>query len=374
MSSSRPVGTEGVWRIDLDSRRPGTWWWWFWLFFFDNPKDPQKPRQLMILWSTKDDRRIQCNSLDIVLPEDPIKIEGKRATLDGAVAAWYFDGEKMHDDFVLERCDVVLDEAGKTLKSVPHERTGNETGFYEKNGKFVTRIKTADGQEFEFESSLLKGNEMGVPVQSTRQYLGGKFDYKILRIQRMDLKARVKAGKRAETAAGTAYFQKVMVNAPVAPWFWGILHFGDGSALQYFNPHVGMAALENNPFSGMVRLDRARKSLTKDITFYDASGKQTTHFKDVKIRAERRGGLPAWRISGKNGGAEIEFVVDAYAHSCWTFRKKIGGVLPVRSRLDYNEYPCRCSFFELRKNGKKKTLADIGGGVGNAEYAWGFLI
>ena len=84
-----------------DEPRPrGAWWWWFWLFFFNNPKNPAKPRQLMILWSSKNVKKISCNDLQINLthPDD-------RSNLDGAVAAWYYDGK---------RCTITL-----YLNSVP---------------------------------------------------------------------------------------------------------------------------------------------------------------------------------------------------------------------------------------------------------------
>ena len=46
--------------FDVSHTKPrrGTWWWWFFLFIFNNPKNPEKPRQLMILWSTKKDKEI----------------------------------------------------------------------------------------------------------------------------------------------------------------------------------------------------------------------------------------------------------------------------------------------------------------------------
>ena len=37
---------------------------------------------------------------------------------------------------------------------------------------------------------------------------------------------------------GSAYFQKVCVQAPSPPWFWGMLHLDDGSYIDWFVPHV----------------------------------------------------------------------------------------------------------------------------------------
>jgi len=88
-----------VFDIKDDPMPKGAWWWWFWLFFIDNPKDPKKPRQLMILWSTKNDKKISCNNQDIKFTHSK-----DRSTLDGVVAAWYYDGKKMHHNYLLDQC------------------------------------------------------------------------------------------------------------------------------------------------------------------------------------------------------------------------------------------------------------------------------
>ena len=42
--------------------QPGNWLWWFWLFFIEN-EETGKDEQLMVLWSTKNDKEIACNHL-----------------------------------------------------------------------------------------------------------------------------------------------------------------------------------------------------------------------------------------------------------------------------------------------------------------------
>ena len=46
-----------------------------------------------------------------------------------------------------------------------------------------------------------------------------------------------------EKFEGTGYFQKVSVQAPTFPWFWGMLHFDDGSYLDWFMPHISFSSL-----------------------------------------------------------------------------------------------------------------------------------
>ena len=58
--------------------------------------------------------------------------------------------------------------------------------------------------------------------------------YEILRLHGALCKGKI----GAEEVQGTAYFQKVCVQAPSPPWFWGMLHFDDGSYLDWFIPHL----------------------------------------------------------------------------------------------------------------------------------------
>ena len=142
---------KNIWTPPSSWKVPGAWFWWFWLFFIHDEETEKtgKCRQLMILWSVKKDKRISCNSLDIDIREQ-LKDEGdSRWKLNGAVASWYFDGNAMHDDFVLEKSGMKLD--GKKLSlSAP----GNTpSSFYLDGNEYVTKIDSASGSgrhKFEF--------------------------------------------------------------------------------------------------------------------------------------------------------------------------------------------------------------------------------
>ena len=124
-----------IFNIKNESMPRGAWWWWFWLFFFNNPKNPAKPRQLMILWSTKNEREVDCNNLKI-----NIKLPIDKKNLNGAVAAWYFDGEKMHHNFLLETCDIKInDRKLSTASTIP-------TSFSIDGKRSIVKI----GKDFEF--------------------------------------------------------------------------------------------------------------------------------------------------------------------------------------------------------------------------------
>lgn len=311
----------------------GAWWWWFWLFFFNNPKNPEKPRQLMILWSTKNEKEIDCNNLKIKL-NHPID----RSKLDGAVAAWYFDGEKMHHNFLLEQCNIRISPKGlSTSSTVPTSFSLNKT-------KNIIKI----GKGIEFIAQTSNKHDFIKPTFNFNTFVGNK-GYSTLRLNHLVLKGKV----RGRPVKGSAYFQRIFVNAPLPSWYWGIFHFENGEVLTYFNPHL------------------LRRSVKKDIKFFD--GKRVHAFKDIFIKksAEK---MPNFRVFGENNKEKIEFNVKTYSHSSWTFNKKFFGLLPTK--LVYNEYPAFISEFKLlnKKSGEIIDIEKLGKSIGNAEHTTGFLL
>jgi len=326
----------------------GAWWWWFWLFFFNNPKNPGKPRQLMILWSTKNVKEIDCNDLKINLTPN-----SNRSVLDGAVASWYFDGEKMHHNFLLEQCHININKSDNKL----YTDSTTPTSFSIDKTKNIIKI----GNDFEFIAEPKYKNKFTLPSYHSNNYISSR-GYSIIRLNHLDLRGKVKGNNESdesdgnneftESIHGSAYFQRVFVSTPSPAWYWGIFHFENGGILTYFNPYV------------------SKMSLKKDISFFD--GKKLHEFVDITVK--RTGGeIPIFIVSGENEDEKIKFMVNSYSHSSWTFRKKTLGIIP--NKLIYNEYPAVISELELINKGtmKKIVLEDLGKSVGNAEHATGFL-
>ena len=329
-----------VFDIKNEPMHKGAWWWWFWLFFFDNPKNPGKPRQLMILWSIKNVKEVDCNYLKIKLDcsRDIRDFEG------AVVAAWYFDGEKMHHNFLLEQCGIhVSDKELSSGSIMPTSFSINKT----KN-----TIKIGDDFEFIAEAGTETGHKhhFTLPSYHSHTYVGSK-GYSIMKLNHLNLSGKVKN----KPIHGSAYFQRVFVNAPSIPWYWGIFHFENGGILSYFNPHL------------------LGKSLKKDISFFD--GKKMHEFIDINIKrsGEDTASL-SFTVSGENEHEKINFTVKSYSHSSWTFKRKALGIIP--NKLVYNEYPAVISDLKLtnKKTGKKIILEDLGKSVGNAEYTTGLLL
>jgi len=323
---------ERMFNLDDEPFPSGAWWWWFWLFFFDNPKDPSKPRQLMILWSTKNCKRIRCNSLNIKLD---LPIDKK--SMDGAVAAWYFDGEKMHHDFLLEQCDIKVSKDGISTDSK------TPTSFTMRD--FISRVRIGD--RFDFVAEPKGADDFLRPNYHANNFVGSK-GYAITKINRLDLKGIVDGRK----TGGTAYFQRVFVSAPAIPWYWGVFHFANGATLTYTNQLV------------------FGKSIKKNITLFD--GSEVMEIDDIKV-TRVGGNIPKFIVSGESKDYKTSFTVESYEHSSWTFRKKSLGLLP--NKLVYNEYPAAIRDFEFvdKKKAKKTSSKELGMAVGNAEHTTGYL-
>jgi hypothetical protein len=323
---------EKVFDIKEESLAPEAWWWWFWLFFFDNPKNPDKPRQLMILWSAKNTAEIDCNGL-MIKPRLPLKKE----SLDGAVAAWYYDGEKMNHNFLLERCNI---EISKNMLYAGGQ-TPTTFSVYED----VNEIKI--GERFKFMATASGKDDFVAPSYHANNFLKDK-GYAITKINRLDLTGIVDG----VSVKGTAYFQRVLVNGPAIPWYWGAFHFEKGAVLTYTNQFI------------------LGKAVKKNISFYD--GKSLHIFKNIKVRRVL-GDLPQFKVSGSNSGEKINFTVSAYSQSSWTFTKNSGK--KMLSHLVYNEYPSVLSDFEYvqKKTKQKLTLNELGNAVGNSEHTKGYL-
>lgn len=208
---------EKVFEIDRGRLEKGGWLWWFWLFFIDNPDEVEKPRQLAILWSRKDEKSITCN-------DKRFKFEdANNGNLEGVVASWYFDGKGMNHNFLLEKSDLEIDSSSL--------ETGGETPTsFHINGE---RCKVEIGNDFHFSAEPRDEYDFAINSRTSKQYPLG-LNYSMLRSNRLDLESEIKG----EAVTGSAYFQRVFVNAPTPSWYWGIFHFENGGFLDYYKPYI----------------------------------------------------------------------------------------------------------------------------------------
>jgi hypothetical protein len=320
-------------RIFQMERRNRGWLWWFWLFFFDNPDNPEKPRQVGILWSTKKDGKLKCND-KLMGSDNPYRPDG---SIEGGVAAWYFDGSEMHDQTILGKVTLDLTDTGITT-------TSPKTAFRRVDGGFEVVVS----EDMIFNATLLdSANEFISPWEKEHKVLG--FGYEMTGINKMKLDGLV---DRRPTE-GTCYFQKVYLSTAAPPWYWGIFHFDNGASMTYFNPHI------------------LGKSVKKDVSFHD--GEKLHKFRGIKVDKTVVGDLPVFNVSSEDERARIEFLVEPYANTVWRFRKRKMGLFPVS--FDYGQFPARIPRlrFEEKGTGRVITEEDVGIGIGNAEDSRGLL-
>jgi hypothetical protein len=366
MPGSREQLIKSIWTPPSSWKVPGAWFWWFWLFFIHDEDTAKtgKCRQLMILWSIKNEKRISCNSLDIKIPVQ-IQQEGDlRWKLNGAAAAWYFDGEKMHEDFVLETSSMDLDGQNKSL--IASGKT--PSSFIRDGDEYVTRINGAHG--FEFRARQDDPHAAIGPVHG-RTPLPLGMELEGTRIERLTLSGtETRNGKKSEIH-GTAYFQKILVAAPAPQWYWGMYHFTEGSFFTLMLPYTGRAAFADNAWKG-VRLRKPTLPMQQDILFYHAPKGRLFEGHQVSISPKNEGGqLWSHTVHGKGADFEVKAFARAYSHACWEFVKDVGP-LPIKSTFKYNEYPAVLEHLTLRTSSGEKI--ELKNGWGNMENSWGFLI
>jgi len=321
-----------IFDIKSDPMGSGKWLWWFWLFIIDSPKTPTTPRQAVIAWTTKNVVGIEPENNEIFFTSS----KGDKST-DGAVAAWYFDGEKMHHNITMEKCKIkILPEKLSSLSKTP-------TSFYAGSSSHKIRI----GRDF-----IFNVKSKGKNITSTERYELHKYiknmGFSEIRNNRLEFSGKI--GK--ESITGTAYFQRMFADVPLVPWNWGIFHFKNGAVLTFLKRHI-------------------IKDFGHEISFFD--GKKFHNFHDVKITCSGKS-LRSFSVKGKTDKEEISFTTVPYASSRWTFGKKIAYMF--NDKLEYNEYLSTINDLEIidRKTGKTIiSSSDIGRATGNVEHTTGML-
>ncbi|MBU1197133.1 hypothetical protein KJ765_01325 [Candidatus Micrarchaeota archaeon] len=361
MSITHPNEMDSIWKIDHSNARKGVWWWWFWLFFLDNPKNPEKPLQLMVLWSTKKDRGMECNDMSVHLDKPFLQLERGQLGL-GAIACWFFDGKEMKENFLLDQGPLLLEPATKRLVSLTKQK-----GTFQHRGKRMDVWLEKEGVNMHFSMPLV-GPGSKPDVRHNRFFK--KFEYRILKLSRLPCRASFKMNGKKQLLKGTAYFQNVHVTRPVIPWVWSIVHFRDGSTLSYMAPRLGSSLVKEDLF-GLE--SKANVVVRKHLEFFHRPTQTMHWFRSFRVNAVRGKHGPVWRVTAKNAEGTLEIGLASYARALWKLGKRRKW-LPFKTELLYNEYAVVVQRFRFRMRKKELTLRDVGEGVGNAEHSWGFLV
>lgn len=340
---------KNIWKMEGGKKK--TWWWWFWLFFIDNPKNPDKPLQVMILWSRKREKHILCNDVELNMDHEILeKVHSKE--FHGATACWYFDGNEMHEDFLVKPSQIALYGDGKLLET-------KSEFTQEKNGKFRVKINGKQGT-FDLTLGMLPNYP---PIHKDHNFAGGLLGYNIFKINRLSLQGTFKSRGKTQSVTGTSYFQKVYVTGPVIPWQWGLVHFKNGSYLSYNIGRIGQSLFAERHSPLDVKLRRK-------LEFFDAKTKKLYYFRSVKINRSK-GNLPTFTLQCKSNEATLEVSLDSYSRALWRLQKS---KMHSLNTLYYHEFCVSARHFVLNTKTEQITLKDLGKGYGNCEDSKGFMI
>jgi hypothetical protein len=358
----------------------------------------------MILWSIKDTKKIKVMD-HVWTPKGKIKKDKDSLKFPGMVCAWFYDGKKMHDPYIIKekvfKSSWKQKEFSKKVKANVVS-SGDDT----KKGKSVTKIFTSSdftkvgpgklqaidednyvfaGTPMKYEVKITKGDDsfnfiiepmnsfMSEPEFTVRKYVG-KVGYSIYRIKGMKLGGTMTVSGVKEKIRGSAYFQKIKLNSPAVPWYWGIFHFKEGGHLHYMIPHIGLPMFRKK-VKPKSRLDWGEIKLSKTLDLYDAKKKVLYHFDDLDLKKGFTDEeLPIFNLTGKNDSDQhLELSIRSYARAYWSFEQKTTIISRV---FFYNEYPANIIKLEILDSGNKKIvdLDDLGDCIGHCEHSWGRLL
>ena len=349
-----------------------TWDWWWWLLMLDDEKDDTAAgRQLMVLWSTKDNPLVEVNGYPWMPKGRPGFDKDGGIAMDGMIAAWWFDGKKMIEPLILEESRIVVIAEGHpdwpAKKGVIVASTTSSEysmGLSPDETSFWLRLETKDG---DFDFTMKPWNRaMSTMKQADAIYAGG-MGYGITRLHGALCEGTIDG----VITKGTSYFQKVCVQAPSVPWFWGMLHLDDGSYIDWFLPHLAptITARDSRPWKNR---DLTHFSISEGGLFHDVNRERSERFSSVRVeRSCQSNGLPVFHVHMWNGVTEIRIEAKAVSRAHWTFDQPTRG--GMTSHLTYNEYPLEVVRMEIEDERGIRTRKDWGKIRGNAEHSWGLL-
>lgn len=373
-----------------------TWDWWWWLVMLDDPDGRPSGRQLMVLWSTKDNPFVEVNGVPWTPKGRPGFDDQKAMSLDGMVCAWWFDGKRMHEPVIQRICRILaLPDTHPSWPGINSPR-GNgggavvpiteddlSMGLKSDLSAFWINLKTDQSASHPkvpdtIQLELTPWNSAMSTAQHATATYASNMGYDILRLHG----TKVKGMLDNEPVKGTAYFQKVCVQAPSVPWYWGMLHLDDGSYIDWFLPHISftVSAQDNRPWK---RRDLGHLGLSQGGLFHDPINKRSERFTHVKIQksasdmVEGEHGqspgapLPVFEIHMWNDRTSIELTVNAIERAHWTFDQPTRGGLT--SHLTYNEYPLKLERLRIQDEFGTRKETDYAWARGNAEHSWGLL-
>jgi hypothetical protein len=355
-----------IWKIYPENMlRNRTWHWWWWINFFENPDHPEFPRQLMVLWVTRNCRKVRVND-SYWEPKIPMEIKENRAAFESIVASWHYDGTKMHDPFVLDH--------GKTETEWDNNsgriRMESNEGVYSFGGSPADLWLNINSENVGIELSMQRWKDMMAELVPTGKNFIGNMGYSMLKYRALSSSGKIRIGEAETSVKGRSYFQKVRISSITPCWYWATVQWDNGAYLQYFLPHLGIPMLRRS-ISHESLMDWGEKMVSKTLNFYDPTEGKEHSMKDVRITKHYENDLPIFRVNAFSDECELSIEMTTYSRCCWNITQPLTG--PTWHGIFYNEYPARVTDFKFKSGTRRIGKDDFGKSYCNCEHTWGTI-
>lgn len=353
-----------VFDVDPTHALPGrTWWWWWFIFFFRNEADPSRTKQMVLLWGTRNTRRLVINGHEW-RHDGEIRRQKGSVDCEGMTAGWYYDGATMLDPLFIDDGPMRTEWDGGGRLALEN---GNAYVFDAAKTPHVVTVRRPGTA---IELGIFPWTDYLSQIMPTGKRYLYHLGYRMHKIRGVRVRGTVALGGNVEEVEGTAYFQKVRINSPTSPWYWGVFHARDGSFLDYFMPHLGPPALRRTA-AHVSPFDWGEFTLSNSFQFYEAATGELHKIRGCAIEKRYVNDLPVFRLRGAGGGKSIDMEMTSYARATWEIRQPLLG--PLTNVLFYNEYPVNVTKFAFSEGNRRVTLDDLGPIVGNCEHSWGLV-
>ena len=357
---------DDIWRIYPEKMlKDRTWHWWWWIHFFENPVAPEFPKQLMVLWGTRNCRRVRVNDYRWE-PSIPMEVNGKRTSFESMVASWYFDGKKMHEPLLLDHGRTETEREDQSGRI----RLDGQKGVYSYGGSCADFWLKIDSDDVGIDLQIGKWKDAMAELVSTGRNFVGNMGYSMLKYRGLSSSGRIRIGDSETPVNGRSYFQKVRISSITPCWFWGTVQWDNGAYLQYFLPHVGIPMLRHSR-SHASMMDWGERMISRTLNFYDPQQGREYFMDRVKITKRYENDLPIFNVTASSGDNALSIEMAAYARCCWKISQPLIG--PIWSWISYNEYPAKVRNFEFKNGNRSTSNHDFGKSYCNCEHTWGMI-
>ena len=355
-----------IWKIYPENMlKNRTWHWWWWLHFFENPDNPEFPRQLMVLWGTRNCKKVRVDDF-YWEPRIPMETSQNHTAFESIVASWYYDGNKMHDPLILDHGETRSewdDHSGRI-------KMESDQGAYSFGGSPADFKLDVHSENVGIELSMQRWKDAMAELVPTGRSFIGDMGYSMLKYRGLLSSGKIRVSEIETPMKGRSYFQKVRISSITPCWYWATVQWDNGAYLQYFLPHIGIPMLRRS-ISHESSMDWGEKMVSKTLNFYDPEEGKEHSMEVTRITKRYENDLPIFNVHAFSEEGELSIEMATYARCCWDISQPLIG--PVWHGIFYNEYPARVTNFEFKSGTRRVRNGDFGKSYCNCEHTWGSI-